>query len=318
MGTFSEVGHRGALTRGGAGAAVVARTSCYALAADPLCWYERRPWWESETRMRRRAREWGLWTPRCGGCRCTGKAVAELLTLDLVRYRPSDRWRVIKIHDASMSNLRSCRTVRNFVHLHSASAFSAHYGVSWPEDLAQAAAADGADALAITDRDGLYGAVKHVKACMAAGIDPMIGVDLAVLEEGHHGLEVAGRVVVLAHGGATRGPGCRLRRPVPPDFRRPCAQPRGLVGLTLAQLATGVLDPLIRQGRLDGSAGPRIPRGQGAERAQVSAAAHQIPGWRNAMPVGSLVVEILSHLSAPGAAMSTSHAVRHAEIGAGV
>ena len=66
--------------------------------------------------------------------------------------------------------------MRNFVHLHSSSAFSAHFGVSWPDELARVAAADG-DALAVTDRDGLYGAVKHVKACMAAGIDPIIGVD---------------------------------------------------------------------------------------------------------------------------------------------
>ena len=51
-----------------------------------------------------------------------------------------------------------------FTHLHVASAFSAHYGVSWPEELAQAAAADGADALACTDRDGLYGMAKHVQA----------------------------------------------------------------------------------------------------------------------------------------------------------
>ena len=62
----------------------------------------------------------------------------------------------------------------SFTHLHAATAFSAHYGVSWPEDMARAAAADGADALACTDRDGLYGTVKHLRACMDAGIDPIV------------------------------------------------------------------------------------------------------------------------------------------------
>ncbi len=36
------------------------------------------------------------------------------------------------------------------------------------------------DALALTDRDGLYGAVKFALACRPAGIRPMFGVDLAV------------------------------------------------------------------------------------------------------------------------------------------
>lgn len=35
-------------------------------------------------------------------------------------------------------------------------------------------------ALALTDRDGLYGAVQFTTACGRAGIDPVLGVDLAV------------------------------------------------------------------------------------------------------------------------------------------
>ena len=85
----------------------------------------------------------------------------------------------------------------SFTHLHVSSAFSAHYGVSWPDELVAAAAGDGADALACTDRDGLYGTVKHVRACLAAGLDPVVGADLAV-SDGKVGS--SGRVVVLAHG----------------------------------------------------------------------------------------------------------------------
>jgi error-prone DNA polymerase len=52
----------------------------------------------------------------------------------------------------------------SFTHLNVSSAFSAHYGVTRPERLAIAAKSMGFDALAITDRDGLYGAVKHIGA----------------------------------------------------------------------------------------------------------------------------------------------------------
>ncbi|WP_159228247.1 PHP domain-containing protein, partial [Micrococcus luteus] len=90
------------------------------------------------------------------------------------------------------------RTVAPFAHLHVASAFSAHYGVSWPEDLVAAAAAADMDLLACTDRDGLYGMAKHVGACLRHGITPIVGVDLAVRWSED---EDAGRVVVLARGG---------------------------------------------------------------------------------------------------------------------
>ncbi len=79
-----------------------------------------------------------------------------------------------------------------FTHLNVASAFSGHYGVTRPELLVEAAASQGASALAITDRDGLYGAVKHMGACLKLGIDPIVGVNLAVKD--------LGRVVVLAKG----------------------------------------------------------------------------------------------------------------------
>jgi error-prone DNA polymerase len=63
-----------------------------------------------------------------------------------------------------------------FTHLHVASAFSSHFGVTRPELLAEAAAAQKMTALAITDRDGLYGAVKHIGACLTLGLSPIVGV----------------------------------------------------------------------------------------------------------------------------------------------
>ncbi|GAB7063855.1 DNA polymerase III subunit alpha [Streptomyces mexicanus] len=67
-----------------------------------------------------------------------------------------------------------------FAHLHTVSGFSLRYGASHPERLAERAAERGMDALALTDRDTLAGTVRFAKACAAAGVRPLFGVDLAV------------------------------------------------------------------------------------------------------------------------------------------
>src|SRR4051794_40672424 len=54
------------------------------------------------------------------------------------------------------------------------------YGANHPADLVTRAAEHGMSALALTDRDGLYGAVKFALACRSAGVRPIFGVDLAV------------------------------------------------------------------------------------------------------------------------------------------
>ena len=53
-----------------------------------------------------------------------------------------------------------------FVHLHVASGYSLRHGASAPAALVERAAEHGMDTLALTDRDGAYGAVKFAKACM--------------------------------------------------------------------------------------------------------------------------------------------------------
>jgi error-prone DNA polymerase len=85
----------------------------------------------------------------------------------------------------------------DFTHLHVASAFSAHFGVTRPEMLAEAAAAQKMTALAITDRDGLYGAIKHIGACLKLGISPIVGVELSIVDDD---LTEIARAVVLARG----------------------------------------------------------------------------------------------------------------------
>jgi error-prone DNA polymerase len=85
----------------------------------------------------------------------------------------------------------------NFTHLNVASSYSGHYGVTSPQALAVAAKSLGFDALAITDRDGLYGAIKHIDACLQLNLDPIVGVNLMVTDE--VGAEL-GRCIILAHG----------------------------------------------------------------------------------------------------------------------
>jgi error-prone DNA polymerase len=67
-----------------------------------------------------------------------------------------------------------------FVHLHVASGYSLQYGASHPHVLVERARELEMDTLALTDRDGAYGAVRFAKACVQAGIRPVLGVDLAV------------------------------------------------------------------------------------------------------------------------------------------
>ncbi|WP_151774645.1 DNA polymerase III subunit alpha [Streptomyces abyssomicinicus] len=67
-----------------------------------------------------------------------------------------------------------------FPHLHTASGFSVRHGASHPERLVRRAAERGLDALALTDRDTVAGAVRFAKACAAEGVRPLFGVDLAV------------------------------------------------------------------------------------------------------------------------------------------
>src|SRR2546423_8041558 len=65
-----------------------------------------------------------------------------------------------------------------FVHLDVRSFFSIKEGAFSPEALAQRAAALGMPAVALTDRDGLYGAARFVAACAQVGVRPLLGATL--------------------------------------------------------------------------------------------------------------------------------------------
>ncbi|MGH2573278.1 MAG: PHP domain-containing protein, partial [Actinomycetota bacterium] len=68
----------------------------------------------------------------------------------------------------------------SFVHLSVRSYFSIKEGAISPEDLARRAAELGMPAVALTDRNGLYGAPRFTAACRHYGIKPILGGSLTV------------------------------------------------------------------------------------------------------------------------------------------
>ncbi|MBI3648899.1 MAG: DNA polymerase III subunit alpha [Actinobacteria bacterium] len=69
-----------------------------------------------------------------------------------------------------------------FVHLDVRSCFSLKEGAFTPEQLTRRAAELGMPAVAMTDRDGLYGAARFVAACEREGVKPLLGAALTVRE----------------------------------------------------------------------------------------------------------------------------------------
>jgi len=67
-----------------------------------------------------------------------------------------------------------------YVELHAASAFSFLDGASLPEALIERAASLGYRALALIDRDGVYGAPRFHLAAKKAGLTAIIGAELSV------------------------------------------------------------------------------------------------------------------------------------------
>ena len=93
----------------------------------------------------------------------------------------------------------------SFIHLNVASGYSLKYGTTHPHDLVQRAAEFEMPALALTDRDGLAGAIRFTQSCVDYGIAPIIGVNCAIdLGDGK------GRITLLAHSDGGWRSLCRL------------------------------------------------------------------------------------------------------------
>jgi len=83
-----------------------------------------------------------------------------------------------------------------FVHLRLHTEFSVVDGTNRIDDVMKAAAADGQPALAITDLNNLFGAIKFYKAARGAGVKPIIGCELMLQGLGKDPAATS-RIVVL-------------------------------------------------------------------------------------------------------------------------
>jgi error-prone DNA polymerase len=222
-----------------------------------------------------------------------------------------------------------------FVHLHVASGFSMRYGASMPEDLVERAAAHGQEALALTDRDGLYGAIRFATACGRAGIAPVLGVDLAVEALGQEGDAVPRRPRTPVRGGAIVDP----RRP------RVTVLARGRAGGTAPGVGWAALCRLVTETHLRGERGipvttpdllarwagadqegadqedpgpsrllvllgPDSDVGRAALVGRRDRARHLLAAWQALLPRDGLAVEVVLHGGPDGTPGSRSHAAR--------
>src|SRR5579872_1208678 len=81
-------------------------------------------------------------------------------------------------------------SMTKFVHLHVHSHYSLLQALPKIPDLVAAAKAQGCTALALTDRNNLYGAIEFYRECESTGIKPIIGLDTS--------LDTGFRLVLLA------------------------------------------------------------------------------------------------------------------------
>ena len=190
----------------------------------------------------------------------------------------------------------------SFTHLHVASGFSSHYGVNRPELLVEKANELGFSALAITDRDGLYGAIKHIGACLEVDISPIVGVDLVVLNED---LSYLCRAVVLAHGSSLGW--ANLCAVVSKSHEKGKKKELGIRRSDLASFAnTGSLTVLI---------GPDSDVGRATLGKSKTAAVKLLKDWLKLFTVpGSLGIELVSWLTEPGTKYSSVQNARLLEL----
>jgi error-prone DNA polymerase len=217
-----------------------------------------------------------------------------------------------------------------FAHLHVASGFSLRYGASTPATLVERASALGQPALALTDRDGLYGAVRFVQACNQAGIAPVLGVDLAVahrkvsavrpgtragrVSPARGGAEVDPRhprVTVLARGqSAGLGPGVGWGRLCHLVTQTHLSGERGSPVSSAELIAEHAVDPRTAALALVVLLGPDSDVGRALLERRHDRARMLLRQWVDLMPCGSVVIEVVCHGGPEGTPASLGHAAR--------
>ena len=147
-----------------------------------------------------------------------------------------------------------------FVSLHTHSCFSFLDGTSTPEELVEAALDQGMDALAVTDTNGLYGAVRFWNAARERGIKPIFGTELRILDDPAAPKGSVSHLVLLARDRAGWTSLCRIvsagqlaGKKEEPRFTLDLVERYrdGLIVLT--GCAAGAVPRAVRAGDMDGA-----------------------------------------------------------------
>ncbi|HMC09288.1 MAG TPA: PHP domain-containing protein, partial [Actinomycetota bacterium] len=170
-----------------------------------------------------------------------------------------------------------------FVHLHVHSHYSLREGAARVEDLARRAAEMGMEALALSDHDGMYGAVRFSLACREVGIRPILGAELE-WGEGYH-------VVLLARDARGWANLCRLVTEMHLDERAQSLPP-GRRPRTSFEAIADRSEGLVA---LSGCGRGEVPWLAALGRAEEAEAAAR--RWRDVFGTG-FAIEVSNHLAA--------------------
>src|SRR5215467_13698142 len=140
-----------------------------------------------------------------------------------------------------------------FVELHARSAFSFLDATPLPEDIAAEAARLEQPAIALVDRDGVYGAPRFYRACTRLGLVPLVGAEVT--------LEAGGRLPLLVEDQEGYRNLCRLLT------RMKMRAKKGEGTATFDDLAEHAGGLVCLTGGADGPVAKRLDEG-GAERAR--------------------------------------------------
>jgi len=159
-----------------------------------------------------------------------------------------------------------------FVHLRLHSEYSLSDSVVRVPELVAAVAAAGMPAVAVTDRNNLFAMVKFYREALQGGVKPIIGVDLAVREEGER--REPSRLTLLCQ----NQDGYRnLARLISRAYLE--GQERGVPRIERDWLSPASLTGLIAlSGALEGDVGRALVNGREAE------AEHALERWRSLLP----------------------------------
>jgi error-prone DNA polymerase len=236
------------------------------------------------------------------------------------------------VTDSSTLRIPLCEhTFVPYVELHCHSAYSFLDGASHPVELAAAAAEQGHQALALTDHDGLHGAMEMAQALKPLGVRPITGAELT-LDDGHHltllcqsraGYTNLCRLITAAHWPTRRWAREGWSEPVAQvmDGRRPTQDPLDIdPSITLADVERHAEGLVCLSGcARDGAVAARIERAEYPEAAAVARrllAAFgpdrfrvelQRPYWRHDRRRNKLLAELAERLGVPCVATGNVH-----------